>query len=84
MFLRDSCLQKTKDIFLMPEDNLLKQCIFEITIKLCVYVQPKHILLNQNKPERQRNIPQKKTLKFPYGIPEEYKKYNQHTISKIL
>ena len=26
----------------------------------------------------------KKTLKFPYGIPEEYKKYNQKTISKIL
>ena len=52
MFLPDSYLQKAKDIFLMPEDNLLKQCIFEITIKLCVYVQPKHILLNQNKPER--------------------------------
>ena len=28
--------------------------------------------------------PAKKTLKFPYGIPEEYKKYNQQTISKIL
>ena len=43
MFLRDSYLQKTKDIFLTPEDNLHKPCIFEISIKLWVYVEPKRI-----------------------------------------
>ena len=60
MFLRESYLQKNKDIFLTPEDNLHKPCIFEISIKVCVYVEPKPILLNQNKPERQGNTPKKK------------------------
>ena len=50
--------QKTKDIFLTPEGNLHKPYI------LFVYVESKRILLNQNEPERQGNIPQK-TLKFP-------------------
>ena len=52
MFLWDSYLQVTKDIFLRPEDNLYKPYILEISIKLCAYVIPKRILLNQNKPER--------------------------------
>ena len=64
MFLRNSYLQKTKDIFLTPEDNLYKLCIFEISIKLCAYIEPKRIILNQNKLIN-KEIHRKKTLKFP-------------------
>ena len=32
MFLREIYLQKTKDIFLTPEDNLHKPCILRVVI----------------------------------------------------
>ena len=64
MFLRGSYLQKTEDIFLTPEENLHKSCIFETNRKLSAYAKPKRILLNQNKPDWQENIPKKRSLKI--------------------
>ena len=73
MFLRGSYLQKTEDIFLTPEENLHKSCIFETNRKLSAYAKPKRILLNQNKPDWQENIPKKDHLRllkqYRTGIP---------------
>ena len=73
MFLRGSYVQKTEDIFLTPEENLHKSYIFETNIKLSACAKPKRILLNQNKPDWQENIPKKDHLRllkqYRTGIP---------------
>ena len=50
--------KKTKYIFFLTNADILhKLCIFEISLKLCVYVETKRILLNENKRKRKENVP---------------------------
>ena len=83
MFLRDSYLQKTKDIFLTPEDNLQKPYIFEISIKLCINLCITKMLFLKIKTNPSYNETSRQNiLKLPPGISYEHEKYKQKTICK--
>ena len=53
-----------------------------IRIKLEVYLEPKRIPCESKHSPNDKQTSRKKTLKFPSGIPEEYKKYKQKTTRK--
>ena len=53
-----------------------------ISIRLCVYVEPKRISSESKHSLSDKETSSKKVLKFTKGIPLEHKKYKQKTICK--
>ena len=58
--------------------------MFEINIRLWVYQEPEHILLNQNNPKQQVNIPQRKHESFLYDYLGNTEKINKKQYVKTL